>query len=238
MQEEKQDNDIIKPDLIAAHLGRLQRNHILAKISISGTQNSFNSMLVNVDASKQTLLLDVLHPGSAHQQIIDKKDFIFRVEQNGINISFKGSVKKVVEDDDKPAYLIDFPDKLVYQQRREAFRAPISKDTLLTITLTTTDNKKTCNGIINNVSRGGLCIQIDHTEKFSFEKFTHLSSQFVTTENVEITCNIEIRNITPDSVHRHTMVGVKFRNLDKQQKRHIQNFSLQMERQMIKRQRS
>lgn len=238
MQEENQEDYIVKPDLIAAHLGRLQREHLLVKISIAETANSFNSMLVKIDAENRTMLLDVLHPSSAHQQIIDKKDFNFYVEQHGIKISFKGSVKKVVEDDEKPAYLIDFPDKLLYQQRREAFRAPISKDTLLTITLTSADKKKTYKGMIDNVSRGGLCLRFDHAEKCDFEEFSHLSSQFVTTENIEMTCDVEIRNVTPDSVHRHTIIGVKFKKLDKQQKRHIQNFALRMERKMIKRKRA
>ncbi|MCK4742524.1 MAG: flagellar brake protein [Sulfuriflexus sp.] len=238
MPEVNEDDNIIKPSLIAAHLGRLQHERTLVKISIVGTKNSFNSMLVNVNADAQTILLDVLHPEAAHKKLLEKKKFILNVEQNGIKISFKGAVKKIIIDDDKPAYLIDFPKKILYQQRRQAFRAPIGRDTLLEITLTDKKTKKTSKGIINNVSREGLCLQFDHTEKFNFNKFMHLSSQFLTTENVEIICDVEIRNITDDSVHRHTKVGVQFKTLDKQQRQHIQNFALQMERKMIKRQRA
>jgi len=235
---EEQDDHITKPSIIAAHLGRLQREHQLVKLNIVGTDNSFNSMLVSIDPAKQTMLLDVLHPDTAHQQLIKKKDFNFNVESDGVKISFNGTIQKLVEDDGKPAYFVNFPDKLLYKQRRQAFRAPISKGDLLSITLTDTEMTKSCKGIIDNVSRGGLCLQIDHGENWHFEKFSILSAQFFTTENIEIICDIEVRNIKPDQVYKHTKVGVQFKNLDKQQKRHIQNFALRMERQMIKRQRA
>jgi len=238
MPEQPDDDNIYKPDLIAAHLGRLQRDRLLAHINIAGTNNAFNSMLVNVDADKHTLLLDVLHPEAAHQQLIQKKNFTFNAAHDGVKVSFKGSVKELVEDDGKPAYLIDFPDSIVYQQRRQAFRAPISKGKPIEISLTDPEKNRTCQGIINNISRGGLCLQFDHTENCSFEKFSLLSAQFFIDAKTEITCDVEVRNVTEDSVHRHTMIGIQFKNLVKQQKRHIQNFALQMERQMIKRQRS
>jgi len=237
MQEE-QDHNITKPDMIAAHLSRLQREHHLVKINIADTTNSFNSMIVDVDAEKKTMLLDVLHPDASHQQMLKHKKFSLNVDYDGVKIGFKGAVKKVVTDDDKPAYLVDFPDTMLYQQRRQAFRAPIAKDMALKIILTDPETNKSCEGIIDNVSRDGLCLQFDHTEKYGFDKFKHVSSQFLTTENIEIVCEIEIRNIMQDSVHRYTKVGVKFINLDKQQKRHIQNFSLKMERQMMKRKRA
>ena len=238
MQEEEQDNHIRKPDLIATHLSRLRRENILGKINIAGTKNSFNSMLVNVDATQQTLLLDVLHPETAHQQIMKRKDFSFNASHNGINVSFKGTVKKLIDDNDTPAYLVDFPDKLFYQQRRQTFRSPVSKDTLLPITLTNPKDNTSCKGTISNVSIGGLRLQLEHTEEYSFEKLNLLSSTFVTTEDVEISCSVEVRNIAIGGAHRPITVGLQFKNLDNQQKRHIQNFSLQMERQMIKRQRS
>lgn len=235
MLNEKQDDDsILKPSLMAAHLGRLQRQHLLVSISISGTSNIYNSMLVNVDTENHTMLLDILHPELAHQQLMKKKKFIFNVTHEGVKISFKGTIKKLVEDEGKPAYLIEFPEKLIYQQRRQYFRAPICKDTILPITLTNTETNSRCEGIINNVSRGGICMQFDHNVNFKFDKFEILSAHFHTNENIEITCNVEIRNVTSDSVHRHQLVGAKFKDLTKLQKRHIQNFSLSIERRMLK----
>lgn len=238
MLNEQQDDNIFKPSLMAAHLGRLQREHLLVSIGINGTDNTFNSMLVNVDTNKHTMLLDVLHPEPAHKQLMEKKGFVFNATHDGVRISFKGAIKKLVEDDGKPAYLIDFPKELVYQQRRQSFRAPISKDTILVTTLTDTENEHQCEGIINNVSRDGLCLQFDHTVKFQFEKLKKLSAHFRTSDNIEIICDIEIRNIVVDSVRRYTAVGVKFKNLDKLAKRHIQRFALNMERRMLKRKRA
>jgi len=238
MLNELKDDNIVKPSLIAAHLGRLQHERLLVSIGISGTNNSFNSMLVSVDADKHTMLLDVLHPEPAHKQLMKNKRFVFNVVHDGVKISFKGIVKELVEDDGKPAYLVDFPEILIYQQRRQAFRAPISKDTLLTITLTDANKDISCEGIINNISRDGVCLQFDHTEKFSFEKLTLLSGQFFTDKKIEINCDVEIRNIVVDSTFRHTTVGVQFRNLTKLDKRNIQNFALTMERRMLKRKRA
>jgi len=233
-----QEDQIKKPDTIAAHLGRLQRGHHLAKINIDGSSNSFNSMLVSVDAIKHTMLLDVLYPDAAHQQILQKKKFTFQVSHEGVKISFKGTIKKLVEDDGKPAYFINFPDTLIYHQRRQSFRAPISKDTLLPITLNDPESDKTCEGIIINISRGGLGLQFNHGLEYSFKKFNLAYSQFCTTENIEINCDIEIRNITNHPEKKYIIVGVQFMNLDKEQKKKIQNFALKMERKMIQRKRT
>jgi len=238
MRNEEQDDTIIKPSIMAAHFGRLQHEHLLVSISISGTNTSFNSMLVSVDHDKHTMLLDILHPEQAHKQLLKNKRFVFNVTNEGVKISFKGVVKKLVEDDGKPAYLIDFPEQLIYKQRRQSFRAPICKDTILPITLTDTEKDTRCEGIINNVSRGGLCLQFDHTVNYKFKKLTMLTGHFRTNDNVEITCDMEIRNITTDTVHRHTTVGVCFKNLTKLDKRHIQQFALNMERQMLQRKRA
>ena len=233
-----QEDQIIKPDTIAAHLGRLQREHHLAKISIDGTSNSFNSMLVSIDAIKHTMLLDVLHPNEAHQQILKKKKFTFSVSYEGVKISFKGTIKKLVEDDGKPAYFINFPDTLIYHQRRQSFRAPIGKDTILPITLIDPESDKTCEGIILNISRGGLGLQFSHGIDYKFKKFNLASSQFSTTENIKINCDIEIRNITDHPENKYTTVGVQFMNLEKEEKKKIQHFALKMERQMIQRKRA
>ena len=237
-EEQEQDNHIRNPQLIATHLARLQRGHFLVGISIAGTSNSYNSMLVKIDTDKHTMLLDILHPEAAHLKILKYKDFTFNVSYDGINISFKGTVKELIDDDDTQAYLVDFPDKLLYQQRRQTFRSSVSRDTLLPVTLTNPKDNTSCKGTISNVSIGGLRLQLEHAEEYSFDKLSLLSCTFVTTEDVEISCSVEVRNITIDSAHGPTTVGVQFKNLDNQQKRYIQNFSLQMEREMIKRQRS
>lgn len=238
MLNELEDDHVVKPSLMAAHLGRIHRERLLVSIDISGTNNSFNSMLVSVDPDKHTILLDVLHPEPAHKQLMKNKHFVFNVVHDGVKISFKGVIKELVEDDGKPAYLINFPDMLIYQQRRQAFRAPISKDTLLNITLTDTNKEISCEGTINNISRDGVCLRFDHTEKFNFEKLSLLSGHFVTDKKIEINCDVEVRNIVVDSTFRHTTVGVQFRNLTKLDKRNIHNFALTMERRMLKRKRA
>lgn len=237
---DEQQNNILKPSLMAAHLGRIQRERLLVSISISGTNNIFNSMLINVDADTHTMLLDVLQPELAHLQLIRRKHFVFNVVHNGIKISFEAVVKKIVEDDGKPAYLINFPDKLIYQQRRQSFRAPISKDTIMPISLTNagTNNNDYCEGVINNVSRGGLSLQFDQAVKFQFEEINLLLGHFHTNENTKVVCDLEIRNITTNSDYQHTTVGVQFKNLSKLNKRHIQHFALNMERRMLKRKRA
>jgi len=238
MLNDKHDDTIFKPSLMAAHLGRLQRDHLLVSIGIRGTNTSFNSMLIDVDADKNTMMIDILHPTLAHEKLMENKRFDFNVTHKGVQISFSGCIKEMVEDDGKPAYLIDFPDELIYKQRRQSFRAPISKDMVLPITLTDSETGETCTGIINNISRGGLCLQFDHTVDYEFTKMSILSGNFHIKDDVAITCDMEIRNITINSEYRHTIVGICFKKITKTDKRHIQNFALNMERKMLKRQRA
>jgi len=232
MQEEQE--YIKNPTLVSSHLHSIQARHLLVDIRVAGKQRSNNSIIVSLDGIHQQLLLDVFNDAEAHEDLMRDRFFSLRVEYDGIEVGFDGEVEELVEYEGRPAYLVNFPVELIYNQRRKAFRVPVSLDTDYIVTLE--NNKQVCDGLISNVSHGGLRIQFDSRVKFEFKKYGKINScYFITSDGKEIDCPVEVRNIVRDNEHRLIKVGVKFSETNRTQQQHIRNFVSKIQRDMLKR---
>jgi len=225
---------IQNPALISTHLHRIQERHLLVSITIADRQDTHNSILVSLDGIHKQLLLDALNDKKSHEALMQARVFTLLVEYDGIEIGFEGKVENFVEYEGRMAYLVNFPNKLIYNQRRKAFRVPISLDTDYTVILQNGDQE--CEGLITNVSHGGLRLEFDNRVKFDFKKYGAIDAcQFYTSEGIEIVCRVEVRNIVRNNEQRVIKVGVKFTNINRIQQQYIRNFVSQMQRTMLKR---
>jgi len=225
---------IQNPALISSQLHRIQARHLIVAITVAGRRQSYNSIIVSLDGVHNQLLLDALNESRGHDELMQDKFFSLRVEYDGIEIGFDGEVEELVEYEGRPAYLVNFPDELIYNQRRKAFRVPISLDTDYMISLK--NKNQVCDGLITNVSHGGLRIQFDNRVKFEFKKYGKIEScYFITSDGKEIDCPVEVRNIVRDNEHRTIKVGVKFSITNRMQQQYIRQFVSQIQRTMLKR---
>lgn len=226
---------ITQPAIIAGHLQRLQRSHIFPNISIKGSTRFSKSLFVEIDTKGDFLLLDILQPQSAHNELVKKRDFVLTTQNLGVEYSFKSTVEKVVNADGQPAYYVRFPKTLIYHQRRLAFRAPISREDNIVVTVTD-NHDKSCTGMLSNISIGGASIQLPMKDVLPFKMNMRLKScQFAVGEEFDFDFPAVVRDISEERVHQIVRIGIQFRDIDKAQERTIQQLVLQLERNLIKR---
>jgi c-di-GMP-binding flagellar brake protein YcgR len=220
---------------MTSYLNRLQRGHILLSVSIPGNNRSYNSIIIDVDDDKQQLLLDVLHPENGHNEVMKLREFAVTAHHEGIKLGFKGYIKELVNDADKPAYLVGYPAALIYHQQRASYRAPVSMGDHVDIKVGDEDNQTT-QGMITDISLGGLGLQFELKNALPFKKGMVLPyCQFITPGKPEFECSLEVRNVREDTNNRFVHIGTRFVKLGKQEERQIQRFVVQLERDMIKR---
>ncbi|MDT8404498.1 flagellar brake protein [Sulfuriflexus sp.] len=235
MTESNNIERITQPEIITGYLSRLLRGHILLGISIPGSSRSYNSIIIDIDGDRQTMLLDALHPESGHEAVMKLREFAVTAHHDGIRLGFKGYIKELVNDAGKPAYLVGYPAALIYHQQRAAYRAAVSMGDQVGIKIRSADNK-TVPGLITDISLGGLGLQFEQKHALPFSNGMLLPScQFSTPGKPEFECALEVRNIRQDDNNRFVQVGTRFIKLDKQEERQIQRFVVQLEREMIKR---
>lgn len=226
---------ITQPEIMTGYLHRLLRAHILLSVNIPGLDRSYNSIIIDVDSDKQQLYLDVLHPESGHDEVMKLKDFSVTAHHEGVKFGFKAHIKELVSDEGKPAYLLDYPASLIYHQQRAAYRAPVSMGDHVDINISL-DDEQTIQGIITDISLGGLGLQFELKDASLFKNGMLLPAcQFATSGNPEFECALEVRNVRPDTNNRFVHIGTRFVKLSTQEERQIQRFVVQLERDMIKR---
>lgn len=226
---------ISQPEIMTGYLYRLQRAHTLLSVRVPGNDRSYNSIIIDVDADKNQMLLDVLYPDSGHKEVMKLKEFSITAHHEGIKLGFKGYIKELVNDDGKPAYLINYPPALIYHQQRAAYRATVSMGDNVGIKVSNEDNK-TSKGLISDLSLGGLGLSFEVKNAMPFKNGMILPTcQFATPGKPNFECSLEVRNVHPDDNNRFVHIGTRFVKLGKQEERQIQKFVVQLERDMIKR---
>jgi len=225
---------ITRADIISGHLHRLQTMHTLLSVNIPGKKQYYNSMLISIDDNKHHILLDVLHPDSGHQALMQEKSLIVSANHNGVELGFKSKVEALVNDDGKPAYRVLFPAKLIYKQQRQTFRASVALDNLIPVEVD--DNKKTCAGHIVNLSSGGMCLQFENPTAINFERGQVLNlCRFNIDKKTVFQSSAKICNISTNKTQRLTRIGVQFVDLANADERQLQRLVSQLERAMIQR---
>lgn len=104
----------------------LQADRSTINIQFSDNGPLYNSLVLKADLRQRTILLDEITPGGGHDRAINGEPFSLRASVHGIRVYAPGlRIIRQSSDDDGIYYQVAFPDKLLYLQRRDAFRVPV-----------------------------------------------------------------------------------------------------------------
>lgn len=236
-QYENSVEHISTPELIAGYLRRLKEAHTLLKVTIPGYNEICSTILVVINEGEKFLVLDKLHPEKGHQAFLGNKQCKVHAQHQGVDMGFTAQLDEIIGSAESPAYRIAFPTELLYHQKRSAYRAPISANQDIEVTLTAED-RTVFLGKLYNVSTGGLCINMQpkSAEKLKVGDLMP-RCYFQAASGLAIESAVEVRNIKTDEDKKISRVGVRFMEITPQELRAIQRFVLALEREQIKRNR-
>ena len=105
-------------------LRSLQAERSSVNVQFDNGAQLYNTMILDANLAERYFLMDEVTPRDGHRKIEDGVPFSIRASINGIKVHAKDLVRgRVLRNADGIYYQVPFPAKMLYLQRREAFRA-------------------------------------------------------------------------------------------------------------------
>src|SRR5690606_7122771 len=107
-------------------LRALQTDRSSVHIQFEGDTRPYSSMVLDANLQERYFLLDEPTPRDIRQRIENGTPFSLRASVNGIRVHARDLKSEgVLNDESGASYRVTFPERLLYLQRRDAFRASV-----------------------------------------------------------------------------------------------------------------
>lgn len=114
------------PVLIGIMLEKTRNNRSLLSITLPGIQEEFLSVITAIDDKTGHFFIDELKPAHGNDKLKQLKQFIASARLQGVSISFKGELQKIVRKGALTTYCARLPTRLQYHERRCSHRVPVA----------------------------------------------------------------------------------------------------------------
>lgn len=229
LKTEKSANSDAKSKLAAprreifAALNRLKQNHALIYLSLGQNgQNTYQSIILDVDAETDTITIDELFPNKLILKIGDQVSVTIR-ESKHHSLTFHTKVKDLDEEGDHPSYILSLPEYVDSHQRREAFRLPIKGQA-------NWDNTNTLckEAQVEDISISGVKLSMPETPLAVGGEIENCQLQFST---LSFTCDLKVTRIDNSNERPDvTTIGARMTTLDPAERRKLEQFLMQQQR--------
>ncbi len=189
-----------------------------------------NSIIVGVNRENRELLINKLSPEQAHTRFIKERSIILISLLNGVEIAFKAELKSLINEKKESYYLVKLPEKVSYHQKRGTYRANTKNHAPIPISISLDDGSQ-LNGVIDDISYGGLAISFEHHLPLSLQiNQTLTSCRFTIPEEQNIVCELDIRFIQHTYEKTAPKIGAKFGIIAKDDHQKVMQFVMRLER--------
>lgn len=113
---------ITQPERISAILDEIQRHLVLIGVRLDADGPLYNSLLVRLDKTRNTLYLDEISPREEHERLRVGHEISIYASLRGIAIRFVVTVEEILQEAGHALYFGKYPNKINYLQRRDMFR--------------------------------------------------------------------------------------------------------------------
>lgn len=216
-------------------LRTLQSDRSSISVQLNGNGAMYSSLVLDVNLKARTFQLDEFTPREAHRQAEAGTPFSMRASINGIRVHAKDMViNRVMKDSDGLFYELQFPERLLYLQRRDAFRAWVPGTLMVAATCTNDNHAKGLHGRVLNMSATGFRLIIEG-------KVTpppSMLEEFAMTMNLplidhDLSCPAEAVYVQYQQDRNQTVLGFRFGNMGRGDQVAVNRFVTQLQRESI-----
>ncbi len=216
-------------------LRTLQADRSSISVQFNGNGAMHSSLVLNANLKARTFQLDEFTPREAHRQAEAGTPFSIRASINGIRVHAKDMViKRVMKDSDGAFYELEFPERLLYLQRRDAFRAWVPGTLMVAATCTNDNHPKSLQGRVLNMSATGFRLVIEgkvNPPPAMLEEFTMTMNLPLIDHN--LSCPAEAVYVQYQQDRNQTVLGFRFGNMGRGDQVAVNRFVTQLQRESI-----
>lgn len=193
--------------------------------------------VLHVDQKKREFIFDLSGHQPSNDALQKTEKAIFVALPDGVKVQFATGHVRLVDFEEKPAFIAPFPPDVIKLQRREFFRlnTPISNPYYCRLNLPQTGDQIQLE--IHDVSLGGLGMWLPKSLNAKVDKIdmglTIEQAMFDFGAGGVMRADIEVRNCRPIENRQgqtQYIVGVRFINLTRSQEANLQRLITQLER--------
>ena len=207
-------------------LRALQNERSLVNVQFDDGAQLYNTMVLDANLQERYFLIDEVTPRDGHRKIDARSTFSIRASIHGIKVHAKDLVSaRTLNNADGMYYQVPFPAKMLYMQRREAFRAYVPGSMKITARFRSEEREESLLGRVLNVSATGIRIGFPgevSPELGPMEKFNALID--IPAQDTSLECEIEIVYFQFSKERNQTMCGCRFVDLPRPSQQLVNRF--------------
>jgi c-di-GMP-binding flagellar brake protein YcgR len=211
-------------------LRNFKHNNSRLTIEVESYQQTFQSSVITIDRSNNTLIMDELFP-KPEFKIKENTLLHCKFHENGSLTSFRSPFIKHTRSDGMPAILVRYPSNVKHGQRRSNFRLTLKSSHTSSAKLFPS-YRPTLTGVIKDISSHGLRINIQGNESDTLKKGDILKScQIFLDKNRSIECQLTVRSKRYyNRPYRHTQIGTEITDIQLSDRKRLSRYINQQQR--------
>ncbi|MEE8058408.1 MAG: flagellar regulator YcgR PilZN domain-containing protein [Pseudomonadales bacterium] len=218
---------------IYLHLHQALRNRSFVEVLVNGDDVLYQSMILWLDPEERTILIDELFPTGLIGLSGQKVQVSIR-QQAGRKLKFNSVIIEQHRYEGTPIYVLAMPEGLESDQRRNAYRLPISEKITIEPHFIGPDDQ-TYLARLRNLSSSGIAmeVEVDDVNGFGYDdQLTHLAFDFA---GINIDCGLAVRNVefTEPAANR-VLIGAEFVDLPPPDQRVLEKSIMRIQRDRIR----
>lgn len=183
----------------------------------------YSTCVLKADADKQFFIIDELKPRDGHERAMGKEPFTLRTNVHGIEVIMLDNViAGAGKYRDGAIYKLPFPTRMVYMQRRGAFRVIIRQSVGAKVTCTSAQLSEPIEGRVRDLSATGAKLSFRGRIDPQIAVDSHLDNiRIDVPDKTGFECKCEVRFVAYDRDRNVTLCGVQFLGLEAKQTQQI-----------------
>lgn len=216
-------------------LRTLQADRSSISVQFNGSGAMYSSLVLDVNLRTRTFQLDEFSPREAHRLAEAGTPFSMRASINGIRVHARDmAIKRVEQDSNGLYYELAFPERLLYLQRRDAFRAWVPGTLMVAAICHNDKHPDGLHGRVLNMSATGFRLVVEG----KINPPPGMLEEFAMTMNLplidhDLSCPAEAVYVQYQQDRNHTVLGFRFGNMGRGDQVAVNRFVTQLQRESI-----
>lgn len=215
----------------------LEQNKPLTLV-FSGRNQRFLTYIAAIDKKNNRVALDELVPEAGQRMLGLGEPFRIDVYLDGVHIHWKSGLSAPVIDlhEGYTVAWLQFPEEMVYHQKRNAFRARTLRDEPVQLKLAGTGLETSLVGHVTDLSATGCKIQLDRLPPGAVQPGQALNGCKLSFPGSQVELAVEVRHVKVDEHNEATTLGLRFLQPDGMAQRSIERYVNHLQREARRRQ--
>jgi len=194
----------------------LQADRSTINIQFGNRNTLYNSLVLDADLQRRIVQLDEITPAGGHDRAVAGEPFSLRASINGIRVYAPAlTVFTPARDENGIYYQVRFPEKLLYLQRRDAFRVPVPIRMGMSVRCRLEERAELIKAGVENLSATGIGLQVPGETAPQLPGMARLEMdlELPAPENQSLRLEATVIPQHYDTGRKLTILGCRFENL-------------------------